>query len=81
MPVWGIRDLGLGVAILALLAADLSGVIAGRTKLAAIVTDVAACVRLGDSLLVCSAGEQGADLHATGAFIFLGAFSPWTTSR
>lgn len=67
MPVWGIRDLGFGVAILSLLAANWTGVITGGAKPAALVTGVGACVGLGDSLLVRAAGGKGAGAHAVGA--------------
>ena len=67
MPAWGIRDLGFGAAILALLAADALGITTGGPKSAAIVTGIGACVGFGDAVIVSSSGGQGAKDHAVGA--------------
>lgn len=67
MPVWGIRDLGFGASILPLLVVDMSGLIVGGSRSAAIVTAIGACVGFGDSLLISLAGAPGAIGHAAGA--------------
>jgi hypothetical protein len=81
MPVWGIRDLGFGAAILALLAAESSGLISGGSRPAAIVTAIGSCVGMADSFLVSAAGGQGATGHAIGATGMAAmAFGIWVSS-
>ena len=69
IPVFGIRDLGFGVAILALLAASATGYITDGDRAAAIVTAAGACVGLGDSMIVRAKGGKGAVGHAIGGSV------------
>lgn len=68
MPVWGIRDLGFGSAILGVLGAESAGWIASDGgKAASIVTLFAACVGLGDAVIVRARRGRGWVGHAAGA--------------
>ena len=83
IAVFGIRDLGFGVAIIALLAAEHFGVIlSDGGRAAATVTAAGACVGLGDSVLVRTAGGSGAFGHSVGASLMaLTACGLWATAR
>lgn len=82
IPVFGIRDLGFGAAIIALLVADHFGVIpASGGRAAAIVTAAGAFVGLGDSVLVRTAGGKEALGHQIGASCMaLTAVGLWATA-
>jgi hypothetical protein len=82
IPALGIRNIGFGASILALLAADHLSVIAAEGgRAAAIVTAVGACVGMGDGLLVRAAGGSGAIGHQVGASLMaLSACGIWATA-
>ncbi len=82
IPVFGIRDLGFGAGIVALLAAEYGGIIpADGGRAASIVIAAGACVGLGDSVIVRLAGGEGALGHRVGASLMaLTACGIWATA-
>ena len=82
IPVFGIRDLGFGLSILSLVAAESTGVIPpSNGKATAIATMAGAFVGLSDSLVVYHSGGKTTMKHAIGGFMmFVMALGIWITS-